>query len=665
MSLSIQHPAAPGAYLQRCDQAPTTVSLRTDIAGFVGIAERGPVGVAVAVESVRQFQAVFGNYIGGGFLAYSVRAFFENGGRRARVVRVASDDPAQGAFAASCGIPVLGGGVGWTVAASSPGAWGNDISIALVERTIGQAAVDQSQSLPSYAVVGSTAGFAANSLVRLSQPGSPVQVRVLAGIDATQKFLYWLDPDPARRGGRQYAVTGFNPGRPLLAESLTYDLVVYSQRNVATLNQGLSLVPEAQTYAGVLLQPIDFSRFFRPPGAQPLVTMIPPTIAANAVPAPLAIVSGAIVHLTGGHDGLAVLTQDDFIGDPLGTVYDGSGMPVRRGLAAMACASDVSMLAVPDILIRPIAPPVFATPAVTIDPCPVCPPALPPAVPAPPVAEELPPIFPDSAILAVQAAMIAQCEALGDRVALLDPPWDTASDSSVGVAPVQAWRDNFDSEFGGLYFPWLAAPDPLLRAPTRDLPPSGHVAGLIAATDIAIGVHKAPANADLSWVQDVTVPVDPPAHGVLNTAGINVIRGDSGRPLRIMGARTVSSDPTFRFINVRRLLCMVRAALVLTTRWVVFEPNNPHTRATLSATINRFLKQLWTQGALVGTSAAAAFQVVCDDTNNPPTTQVMGELFVDIGLAPSVPFEFVLLRLGRSSDSLDIQERGVLAAGSG
>jgi hypothetical protein len=664
MSLSIQHPAAPGAYLQRYDQAPTTVNLRTDIAGFVGIAERGPIGVAVAVESPRQFQAVFGDYIGGGYLAYSVRAFFENGGRRVRVVRVASLDPAQGAAAASCGIPVLGGGAGWTIAASSPGTWGDGIAVALVERTMGQAIVNQSQSQPSYAVVNSTAGFAANSLVRLTQSGMPVQVRVLAGIDATQKYLYWLDPDPAQRGPRQYPLTGFNPALPLLAESLTYDLVVYSQGNVAALNQGLSLVPEAQTYAGALLQPIDFSRFDTPPGALPLVTMIPPTIAATDVPAPLVIVSGAIIPLAGGQDGLAVLTQDDFIGAPPGTIYTGGATPV--GLAAMACVSEVAMLAVPDILIRPIAPPVFNPPAVAIDPCPVCPPPPAPATPvAPTIVQELPPVFSDSAILAVQAAMINQCETLGDRVALLDPPWDAASDSSIGVAPVQAWRDNFDSEFGALYFPWLTAPDPLQVAPTRALPPSGHIAGLIAATDIAVGVHKAPANVIVSWVQDVTVPVDKPTHGVLNTAGINVVRGDSGRPLRVMGARTVSSDPTFRFINVRRLLCMVRDALVLTTTWVVFEPNNPHTRAVLSATITRFLNQLWTQGALVGTSAAAAFQVVCNDSNNPTTMQVMGDLFVDIALAPSIPFEFVLLRLGRSSDSLDIQERGVLAAGSG
>ena len=92
MSLSIQHPAAPGAYLQRYDQPPPVVALRTDIPGFVGIAERGPLGVPVAVQSMRQFQAVFGNYMGGGFLAYSIRAFFENGGNRARVVRVRSEE---------------------------------------------------------------------------------------------------------------------------------------------------------------------------------------------------------------------------------------------------------------------------------------------------------------------------------------------------------------------------------------------------------------------------------------------------------------------------------------------------------------------------------------------------------------------------------------------
>jgi phage tail sheath protein FI len=260
--------------------------------------------------------------------------------------------------------------------------------------------------------------------------------------------------------------------------------------------------------------------------------------------------------------------------------------------------------------------------------------------------------------------MLQQCERLGDRVALLDPPWDAAA-SDGGADPVQAWRGNFDSAYGALYFPWLMAPDPLGHAVTRAVPACGHVAGMIAATDLAVGVHKAPANANLAWAQDVTVAIDPTTQGALNSAGINAILGASGRPLRVMGARTVSADPNFRFLNVRRLICMIRAALELCARWVVFEPNSPHTRASLTATISRFLDLLFKQGALAGATAASAFQVICNDSNNPEATQVLGQLHVDIGVAPSVPFEFVLLRLGRSADSLDIQERGVLHAGGG
>lgn len=667
MTLTTSHPAAPGAYLQRYDQAaPPTATLRTDIVGFVGIAERGPVGVAVAVESVRQFQAIFGDYIGGGYLAYSVRAFFENGGRRARVVRVASGDPEQGAAPASCTVPVSGGGAGWTIAASSPGTWGNALAVALVERTAGQTVVDQIRSTPDYAAVPSTSGFAANALVRLRQPGAAPQLHVLAAIDATQGLLYWVNPDPGLRGGRQGPLTGVDPTQPLIVEAVTYDLLVYYGGELAAISQGLSIVPEAQTYAGVLLQPIDFSADDRQPGALPLVTVTAPDLDQDEVPAALAIVDDAILPLAGGRDGLALLTQDDFIGAPAGSVSLTTATPTLQGLAALAVKPDVAMLAVPDILIQPIPPPVFLPPQVVENPCPVCPPPAAPATPVTPVVvPELPPVFSDAAILAVQAAMLDQCETLGDRVALLEPPWHVASGAAAGTDPVLDWRNNFDSEFGALYFPWLLAPDPLQFAPTRALPPSGHLAGLIAATDLSVGVHKAPANADLSWIQDVTVPVDMPAHGVLNTAGINVILGSSGRPLRIMGARTVSGDPNFRFLNVRRLLCMVRVALDLCSRWVVFEPNNPHTRLSLTATITRFLNQLWKQGALVGASAAAAFQVVCNDVNNPVATQLMGQLNVDIGIAPSVPFEFVLLRLGRSTDSLDIQERGVLAAGSG
>jgi hypothetical protein len=393
-----------------------------------------------------------------------------------------------------------------------------------------------------------------------------------------------------------------------------------------------------------------------------MVTVTAPDLAPGAVPVPLDIVADALIALDGGQDGLATLLPGDFIGDPIGAVFAGNGQPARRGLAALADANDVSVIAVPDILVRPETL-LFGAPPQT-DPCVACPPD-PPAPPAPIVMPEMPPLFSDRAVLEVQGAMIAQCEALRDRVALLDPPWDSAADARLGVAPVGAWRANFDSAFGALYFPWLAVPDPLRVAPTRAIPPSGHVAGSIAATDLAVGVHQAPANVDLGWVQDVTVPVDAESHGLLNTAGINVIRNDGGRRLRVLGARTVASDPTFRFLNVRRLVCMIRTALDHSTQWAVFEPNDSHTRASLTAAIGKFLNQLWQHGALSGPTADAAFQVRCDDSNNPARTRDIGELHADIAIAPSVPFEFILLRLGRSPDSLDIDERGALAAGTG
>src|SRR5258708_3884624 len=143
----MRHPATPGAYLQRLDQSNHAIaSVRTDIPGFIGIAERGPLDVPVAIESFKQFQAVFGNFIGGGFLAYSLRGFLENCGQRARVVRVASRDPVNGAAQAICTVEDENGNVGWTIAATSPGSWGNALAIAILPKARAQTTADAAAS---------------------------------------------------------------------------------------------------------------------------------------------------------------------------------------------------------------------------------------------------------------------------------------------------------------------------------------------------------------------------------------------------------------------------------------------------------------------------------------------------------------------------------------
>jgi len=655
------HPDTPGAYLQRSDSTGTPiVALRTDVPGFIGIAERGPLDVPVAVESFRQFQAVFGGFIGGGYLAYSLRAFFENGGRRARVLRVASRDAAGGAASAFLDIADETGNTGWTVSAASPGSWGNALTISILPKARAQTTIDFDRSTPQRSGVVSTSGFAPLSLVRISQAGIAPIVRIVTRIDASQRLLYWIEPNPGSRRPFERALTGLDPNLPATIESIDYDLMVWSSGRLATIYRELSLVPQHARYAPIVLALPDYTNNAIP-DAPPLVTITATALELSAVPVPLAAVADERMALTGGKDGLATLTADDFIGDPL-QAAEIDGEIELRGLAALANISEISMLAAPDILIQPIVPP-LTLPAPTADPCSLCPQAEPQATPVGVVLPEQPPIFSDDDIFAVQAAMIDQAESRRDRVVLLDPPFDAAQGDYTGISPTLAWRDRFDSAFGALYFPWIAAPDPLQVAPVRLLPPSGHVAGQIAASDLARGVHWAPANTDLSWAQYASVDVNSPTHGVLNTAGVNVVRAECGRPLRIRGARTTSSDPTFRFLNVRRLVCMIRVALDVATQWVVFEPNTPATRNALAAALGQFLRQLWEHGALNGDTPADAYAVLCDETNNPAEQRANGELHADIAISPSVPMEFIILRLGRSQDSLEIEERGALAAG--
>jgi phage tail sheath protein FI len=228
----------------------------------------------------------------------------------------------------------------------------------------------------------------------------------------------------------------------------------------------------------------------------------------------------------------------------------------------------------------------------------------------------------------------------------------------LGVGAARSWRGRFDSKYAAFYYPWLRVVDPLRATVslTRDIPPSGHVAGQYAHSDIEVGVHKAPANAALAWIQDVTVSINDAVHGVLNPSGINAIRPLPGRGIRIFGARTVSSDPDWRFVNVRRLLMMIEKAIDVSIQWAVFEPNSGLTRAKLRLALTSFLLTLWQKGALMGRAADEAFFVKCDETNNPARERDNGRLLAEVGVAASQPFEFVILRVFRTNNEFEITE---------
>jgi phage tail sheath protein FI len=656
----------PGVYCERVDAgAPAIAPLRTDIAGFVGIARSGPLHRAVPVDTWRQFQAWFGDFTGAGYLAYAVRAFFENGGRRAWIVRIASPAAAMAGITVGSLDLVTGAvsGDAWRIAASSEGVWGNDLDVRLIETHHAQTRLIARQSTPQYAAVNAVAGFMRGTQVRIPIAPGQVEFRYVAAVDADASLLYWVHPDPRLRRAWGKPLVGVDPDAALLLESVEYTLLVRQLGRVMACYEDLALMPDHPRYgphvlAGLPLPPAD-ARGFGLTDAPELVAIEElRDEVAIALVQPLAVPAD-IEILAGGADGLAALTVRDFIGDA-STVFDSDAVrrEATRGIRALEAADEVTMVAVPDIHIQPQAPPEQRPlPPCVPDPC-LPPPPPGPAVPRPPATGDLPPRFAQEDVYRVEAALVAHCETRRDRVALLDPPYDMARDPRLGVTAVRAWRRRFDSSYAALYFPWAKVSDPLRLAGalTRDVPPSGHVAGFAADTDLRVGVHKAPANGALTWIQDLTVVVDDSAHGLLNHEHINVLRAFPGRGLRIFGARTLSSDNDWLYLNVRRLLLMIEKAILLSCQWATFEPNSAPTRSKLHLALTSFLIALWQRGALAGKSARAAFFVRCDETNNPAAQRADGQMLAEVGVAPAKPFEFVVLRVGRVDNQFEVSE---------
>jgi hypothetical protein len=652
---------------------PAIGPIRTDVAGFVGIAERGPVDVPTPVQSWRQFQAYFGDFTGRGFLAYTVRAFFENGGRRCWVVRVTSDDPVGGAAVASTlfrEAPSMPGDTPgpplWKVEAYSPGVWGNTLVTLLQETHRAQSESKPTFSTPEATAVKAIGAFRRAMLVRVRQGKLPPVYKVISSVDPIDGLLVWQAPRQEERlpyDSPLQLPPGYDLDAPLSIESVEYTLVIKQAGRVLAVHEGLTLVPEdAQNYGPARLAPVS------PPTSLDTRAGIPSTpphvVIREArepvpgdIPRPIYTESGEET-LAGGADGLTLLQVYDFIGEPYSpNDSDFVKKSRRRGMRALDDVDEVAMIAIPDIHIRPILPPrVSPLPPCQPDPCL---PGPPPRLAPPTVAEvEMPPIFSDGEIARVQAALVQHCEDRRDRIAILDPPLSVAKNDTLGVEAIRAWRRRFDSKYAALYYPWVRVAEPVRPSPalTRDIPPSGHVAGQYAHADFSIGVHKAPANIPLKWAQDVTASVSDPTHGLLNTEGINVIKALPGRGLRIEGARTVSADPDWRYVNVRRLLMMIEKAIYLCTQWAVFEPNDHMTRAKLRLSLTGFLSTLWQRGALMGDKVGDAFAVKCDEDNNPPHERANGKLLAEVLVAPSQPFEFVVLRVGRTQNEFEVSE---------
>jgi len=199
---------------------------------------------------------------------------------------------------------------------------------------------------------------------------------------------------------------------------------------------------------------------------------------------------------------------------------------------------------------------------------------------------------------------------------------------------------------GALYYPWIK----VLNGPelaSGFVPPCGHIAGIYARSDQRVGVHKAPANEVLEGVLDLEISLDNSRQGRLNPAGVNCLRVFPGRGIRVWGARTTSSDPLWKYINVRRLFLFLEESIDEGTQWVVFEPNDEKLWARVKQTITQFLTRVWKDGALMGTTPEEAFFVKCDRTTMTQDDIDNGRLIVLIGVAPVKPAEFVIFRIAQ------------------
>src|SRR5262249_32779343 len=318
--------------------------------------------------------------------------------------------------------------------------------------------------------------------------------------------------------------------------------------------------------------------------------------------------AAGLVRLEGGDISQpARISPDDYVGDPAD----------RTGFGGLEAVDAVTMVAVPDLMAA------YQGGQLDLD-----------------------------GVQAVQVAMAAHCEVMGDRVAILDPP------PGLNAQQIREWRVDkaaYDSKFGTLYWPWIKVFDPLSGQNTF-VPPSGHMAGVWARSDTMRGVHKAPANEVIRGAITLETNITRSEHDLLNPQGVNCIRAFPGRGIRVWGARTLSSDPAWRYLNVRRLFNFIEESVLAGTQWVVFEPNDLDLWQRIRRTISAFLLRVWRDGALFGATPEEAFYVKCDSETNPPDVVDAGQVVCEIGIAPVKPAEFVVFRIAQFSGGALVSE---------
>ncbi|MEP6620368.1 MAG: phage tail sheath subtilisin-like domain-containing protein, partial [bacterium] len=256
----------------------------------------------------------------------------------------------------------------------------------------------------------------------------------------------------------------------------------------------------------------------------------------------------------------------------------------------------------------------------------------------------------EAVVLNVQRATIAHCTNVGRRVAVLDALRGKTAVALIAGQVKQLGIPAIGPVNAGLYHPWIRT----IESDTQFIPPCGQVAGIIARTDAEAGVFKAPANTEIQDATDVDVDLDPDSLATLTANGVNCIRAFPARGIRVWGARTLSPDPDWTYLNVRRLVLTTLRWIDMNMTWAAFEPNVPALWARIERELSTYLTGLWRAGALQGNVATDAFFVHCDAELNPAATREIGQVITEIGMAPSTPAEFIIVSVQHRAGTTEL-----------
>lgn len=639
----------PGVYIEEFTPGAPIQGVGTSVAAFIGAAASGDVNIPTKITSLDQFLSLYGNQpLPGFYLWYAARGFFENGGQICYIVRASNGTYGTATLQDNAGKntdvialrAVKTGATSIKVTAtltnllpSTPlyrpsGTFSvpdlkNPVDIVLAPLTdaaqfkpgdtvvLNDGADHTAQILRSNGNDGSIRLVAAPAPALTKPTGTIRLADTTAGVTDTVR----LAPPKAllpgvlipgtmltlTQGGTNetqmvdsvQVEPGFPPNpttyrvtlRKALSNVFSLDPKNVNAPTATSVEFQLAVVSggKTNTYDNLSVDPVHSRYFVNVINGNDDFIVARPAQPPTPVPPPGNLPKPVTVTLTGTDENLATLADADF----------------TNALDTLANVPDVNLVAVPG-----------------------------------------------NGSDVVRQAVIAHCELMADRFGVVDPRLFSPPFNDPNS--IENQRHSLDSTRGyaALYYPWLMVPS-VPGGVLLAVPPSGHVCGIMARVDNTGGVHKAPANEIVNGALDIQRGMSNQDQGILNLEGINVIRvfTSGGRPI-VWGARTTATDTNWQYVNIRRLFLFLEKSIQEGIRWAVFEPNNTGLWEKLRRTITDFLTRVWRDGALFGETAAKAFYVRIDETLNPDSERALGRLHIEIGVRPSYPAEFIIVRIG-------------------